>query len=64
MKAQSISAVIGFSCFVLGAAIVLLAHGGTAEDLSLFGRTLAFAGAIIVGAALISYTIAANSRKH
>jgi|SRR5580765_3715284 len=63
MKSQLISAGLGFTCLVLGAASTLFAHGGTMDDMSLFGRTLALGGAIILGAALISHTIRSNSDK-
>lgn len=63
MKPQ-LSAVLGIICFVLGGALTLIAHGGTSEDVSLLGRTLALAGAVIIAGALISDAIRLNAGKH
>jgi hypothetical protein len=63
MKTPFISAGLGLICFVLGSAIILFAHGGTVEDVSSFGRTLALAGVVILGAAIIAYAVGVNLRK-
>ena len=63
MKLPLISAGFGFTCLVLGSAIILFTRGGPVEDVVLFGRTLALGGAIIFGAAIIAYAVGVNSRK-
>ena len=62
MKSNLLSAVLGTACLAIGI-VAGLAHGGTLDEIQALGHSLVIAGAIIIGAGLVSSAIRQSTRK-
>jgi drug/metabolite transporter (DMT)-like permease len=56
------SAILGIACLVIGV-VASLVHGGTLDETQTLGNVLVIAGAIIIGAVIISSAIRQNAEK-